>query len=127
MGEKEMTNRIVTAMSNEYLTILAHPTGRVIEQREPFQVDLDTIMDTALENQVFLEVNALPERLDLNDLNCRRAKDRGATLCIGTDAHSVPQLSYMIFGVATGRRGWLETNDVVNTLSLKKLEDRLDI
>ncbi|MCJ7516335.1 MAG: DNA polymerase/3'-5' exonuclease PolX [Methanomassiliicoccales archaeon] len=127
MGEKEMTNRIVTAMSNEYLTILAHPTGRVIEQREPFQVDLDTIMDTALENQVFLEVNALPERLDLNDLNCRRAKDRGATLCIGTDAHSVPQLSYMIFGVATGRRGWLETNDVVNTLSLKKLENRLDI
>lgn len=127
MGEKEMTNRIVTAMSNEYLTILAHPTGRVIEQREPFQVDLDTIMNTALENQVFLEVNALPERLDLNDLNCRRAKDRGATLCIGTDAHSVPQLSYMIFGVATGRRGWLETNDVVNTLSLKKLEDRLDI
>lgn len=127
MGEKEMTNRIVTAMSNEYLTILAHPTGRVIEQREPFQVDLDTIMDTALENQVFLEVNALPERLDLNDLNCKRAKDRGATLCIGTDAHSVPQLSYMIFGVATGRRGWLETNDVVNTLSLKKLEDRLDI
>ena len=127
MGEKEMTNRIVTAMSNEYLTILAHPTGRVIEQREPFQVDLDTIMDTALENQVFLEVNALPERLDLNDLNCRRAKERGATLCIGTDAHSIPQLSYMIFGVATGRRGWLETNDVVNTLSLKKLEDRLDI
>jgi DNA polymerase (family 10) len=127
MGEKEMTNRIVTAMSNEYLTILAHPTGRVIEQREPFQVDLDTIMDTALENQVFLEVNALPERLDLNDLNCKRAKDRGATLCIGTDAHSVPQLSYMIFGVATGRRGWLETNDVVNTLSLKKLENRLDI
>ncbi len=127
MGEKEMTNRIVTAMSNEYLTILAHPTGRVIEQREPFQVDLDTIMDTALENQVFLEVNALPERLDLNDLNCKRAKDRGATLCIGTDAHSIPQLSYMIFGVATGRRGWLETNDVVNTLSLKKLENRLDI
>jgi DNA polymerase (family 10) len=127
MGEKEMTNRIVTAMSNEYLTILAHPTGRVIEQREPFQVNLDTIMDTALENQVFLEVNALPERLDLNDLNCKRAKDRGATLCIGTDAHSIPQLSYMIFGVATGRRGWLETNDVVNTLSLKKLENRLDI
>ncbi|MDD1765929.1 MAG: DNA polymerase/3'-5' exonuclease PolX [Methanomassiliicoccales archaeon] len=127
MGEKEMTNRVVAAMSNEYLTILAHPTGRVIEQREPYQIDLDRIMDTASENQVFLEVNALPERLDLNDVNCKRAKDRGATLCIGTDAHSVPQLSYMIFGVATGRRGWLEANDVANTLSLKELENRLGI
>jgi DNA polymerase (family 10) len=127
MGEKEMTNRVVTAMSNEYLTILAHPTGRVIEQREPYQINLDRIMDTALDNQVFLEVNALPERLDLNDMSCKRAKDRGATLCIGTDAHSVPQLSYMIFGVATGRRGWLEANDVANTLSLKELENRLGI
>jgi DNA polymerase (family 10) len=122
MDEKEMTDRIVAAMSNDYLTILAHPTGRVIEQREPYQVNVDKMMDVALEKGVFLEINALPERLDLNDLNCRKAKDRRITLSIGTDAHSIPQLDYMMFGVATGRRGWLGKKDVINTLPLKDLE-----
>ena len=122
MDEKEMTDRIVAAMSNDYLTILAHPTGRVIEQREPYQVNVDKMMDAALEKGVFLEINALPERLDLNDLNCRKAKDRRITLSIGTDAHSIPQLDYMMFGVATGRRGWLGKKDVINTLPLKDLE-----
>ncbi|MGD0056737.1 MAG: DNA polymerase/3'-5' exonuclease PolX [Methanomassiliicoccales archaeon] len=127
MDEKEMTDRIVAAMSNDYLTILAHPTGRVIEQREPYQVNIDRVMDAALEKKVFLEINALPERLDLNDLNCRKAKDRGVTLSIGTDAHSIPQLNYMMFGVATGRRGWLGNKDVINTLPLKDLERTLGI
>jgi len=122
MDEKEMTDRIVAAMSNDYLTILAHPTGRVIEQREPYQVNVDKMMDAALEKGVFLEINALPERLDLNDLNCRKAKDRRITLSIGTDAHSISQLDYMMFGVATGRRGWLGKKDVINTLPLKDLE-----
>jgi DNA polymerase (family 10) len=122
MDEKEMTNRIVAAMSNDYMTILAHPTGRVIEQREPYQVNIDKMMDAALERRVFLEINALPERLDLNDLNCRKAKDMGITLSLGTDAHSIPQLDYMMFGVATGRRGWLGKKDVINTLPLKDLE-----
>lgn len=127
MSEKEMTERIVTAMSNDYLTILAHPTGRVLEQREPYQVDVDTIIDTASEKGVFLELNALPERLDLNDLNCRKAKEKGVTIAIGTDAHSLAQLNYMMFGVATGRRGWLEKSNILNTRSLKEVERSLGV
>lgn len=127
MSEREMTNRVLTAMSNDHLTILAHPTGRVIGQREPYDIDLDKIMEAAREKGVFLEINALPERLDLNDLNCRKAKERGVGLCMGTDAHGLAQLGYMIFGVATGRRGWLERKDVLNMMSASELAKTLGI
>jgi len=127
MSEKEMTERVVAAMSNDHLTILAHPTGRVLEQRDPYQVDLEKVIETAKEKGVHLELNALPERLDLNDVNCFRARERGVMVAIGTDAHSLAQLGYMIFGVATARRGWLEKKSVLNSLPLKELERTLGI
>jgi DNA polymerase (family 10) len=121
MEKDEMTNRVVTALSNDYLTILAHPTGRVLEQREPYQIDLERVMLAAKAAGVCLELNAFPERMDLNDVNCRMAKEIGVKIAIGTDSHSIPQLDHMFFGVATAKRGWLEKGDVLNTLSLKEL------
>ncbi|MDD1771201.1 MAG: PHP domain-containing protein, partial [Methanomassiliicoccales archaeon] len=122
MGEKQMTERVLTAISNEHLTILGHPTGRVLEQREPYAIDLDRVMRAAKDNGVCLELNAFPERLDLKDTHCRKAKEIGTMIAIGTDSHAVAHLDNMLYGVATGRRGWLEPDDVLNTKSLKALE-----
>ncbi|MEM2944352.1 MAG: DNA polymerase/3'-5' exonuclease PolX [Methanomassiliicoccales archaeon] len=127
MNKREMTERILNAISNDYVKILAHPTGRVIEQRDPYEVDLEKIIDEAKAKGVWLEINALPERLDLNDVNIKLAKDMGSVMAIGTDAHSIDQLDYLLFGVATGRRGWLESKDVMNTLSLEELESKLKL
>ena len=121
MERDEMTKRVVTAVSNGNLTILAHPTGRRLEQREPYQIDLVRVMLAAKATGVCLELNAFPERMDLNDVNCRMAKEIGVRVAIGTDSHGVPQLDHMFFGVATARRGWLEKKDVLNALPLKEL------
>ena len=121
MERDEMTKRVVAAVSNDYLTILAHPTGRRLEQREPYQIDLERVMLAAKATGVCLELNAFPERMDLNDVNCRMAKEIGVRIAISTDSHSVPQLDHMLFGVATARRGWLEKKDVLNALPLKEL------
>jgi DNA polymerase (family 10) len=121
MEKDEMTKRVVAAFSNDYLTILAHPTGRKLEQREPYEIDLERVMLAAKEKEVCLELNAFPERMDLNDVNCRMAKEIGVKIAIGTDSHSVPQLDQMFFGVATARRGWLEKGNVLNALPLKEL------
>jgi len=121
MEMDEMTKRVVGAVSNDYLTILAHPTGRRLEQREPYQIDLEQVMLAAKSTGVCLELNAFPERMDLNDVNCRMAKEIGVMVAISTDSHSVPQLDHMLFGVATARRGWLEKKDVLNALPLKEL------
>jgi DNA polymerase (family 10) len=121
MERDEMTKRVVAAVSNDHLTILAHPTGRILEQREAYQIDLERVMLAAKATGVCLELNAFPERMDLNDVNCRMAKEIGVRVAISTDSHSVPQLDHMLFGVATARRGWLEKKDVLNTLPLKEL------
>ena len=125
MSESEMTMRLLTAMSNDHLTILAHPTGRVLEQREPYLFRKDEVFQAAKDNGVCLELNAYVERLDLNDVDCKKAKDMGAKVAIGTDAHSLSQLDYMLYGVATARRGWLEPKDVLNCLTLLELVDFL--
>jgi DNA polymerase (family 10) len=118
MDRVTMTKRVITAISNDFLTILAHPTGRLLEQREPYPIDLEKVMLAAKTADVCLELNAFPERMDLNDVNCRMAKEIGVKIAIGTDSHSIPQLDFMFFGVATARRGWLEQGNVLNTLSL---------
>jgi histidinol phosphatase-like PHP family hydrolase len=87
MEKDEMTKRVVAAFSNDYLTILAHPTGRKLEQREPYEIDLERVMLAAKEKEVCLELNAFPERMDLNDVNCRMAKEIGVKIAIGTDSH----------------------------------------
>jgi len=125
MSEEEMTNRLLTAFSNEHLTILAHPTGRVLEQREPYLFDKEKVFQAAKDGGICLELNAYVERLDLSDLDCRKAKELGVRLAIGTDAHSVSQLDYMLYGVATARRGWLEAKDVLNCIALPDLVDLL--
>ncbi len=122
---KIITGRLVGAMQNRFVSIIAHPTGRLIGYREAYQVDIDKIIDIAAETGTILEINAYPERLDLNDVYCRMAKDRGVQLAIETDAHSIDGLGAMDLGVAVARRGWLEKKDIINTLPLDKLLKRL--
>jgi len=122
---KIITERIVRAMQNRFVNIIAHPTGRLIGYRESYQVEVDKMMDIAAETGTILEINAYPERLDLNDIYCRMAKEKGVQLAIETDAHSVDGLATMDLGVAVARRGWLEEKDIVNTLPLDKLLKRL--
>jgi DNA polymerase (family 10) len=125
MSRDEMTKRLVKAMENEYVDILAHPTCRLIGRREPIELDMDKIIDAAKDTDTFLEINAFPDRLDLNDVYIRVAKERGVCFTIGTDAHSLEHFRYMRFGIATARRGWLEKKDVLNTYSIKEIEKTL--
>jgi DNA polymerase (family 10) len=120
-SEDEMTRRIIQAIEHPHVDIIAHPTGRIIGKREPYKVDMDKLMDACKANGKILELNAYPERLDLSDIHCRKAKEKGVKIAISTDAHMDEHLEWMTFGVATARRGWIEPEDVVNTLSLSKL------
>ncbi|NWF54220.1 MAG: DNA polymerase/3'-5' exonuclease PolX [Syntrophaceae bacterium] len=121
MEEGEMTRRVIQAIRNPNVKILAHPTGRLILEREPFKINLQEVVKAAVDHGVVLEINAYPDRLDLKDVDARMARDMGAKLAIDTDAHSALQLELMKFGVFTARRGWIEAKDVVNTLPLQEL------
>lgn len=122
---KIITERMIKAMKHKLVNIIAHPTGRLINYRESYQVDINKMIKVAAETGTILEINSHPERLDLNDNYCRMAKDEGVQLAIGTDAHSIDGLDFMKFGVDVARRGWLEEKNVINTLSLDKLLKRL--
>ncbi len=115
LPREKQTERIIRAMDNPNFNIMAHPTGRRIGGREPYDIDMERVMQAALERGCFLEINAQPERLDINDIYARRAKEMGLKLAISTDAHHVGGLAAMRFGVAQARRGWLEAEDVLNT------------
>lgn len=117
----KQTERIIKALRKPYFTILAHPTGRMINQREPYEVDTERLLEAAKEERCALELNAQPERLDLRDTHCRMAKDIGVPIAISTDAHSTEELEFMRFGVLQARRGWLEPDDVLNTCTLEAL------
>ena len=117
----KMTRRVIKAMENEHVDIIAHPTGRLIQKREPFEIDLDMIFDKAKETGTVLEINAYPERLDLKDSHVRAAIKAGVKLVISTDAHQAEQLHFMRFGIATARRGWAEKKDIINVNSLKEM------
>ncbi len=121
LAREKQTERIIRAMDNPYFTILAHPTGRRIGERAPYDVDMERVMEAALERGCFLEINAYPDRLDLNDVYAKMAKDMGLKLSISTDAHRTGELNYMRYGVGQARRGWLEAQDVLNTRSLSDL------
>jgi DNA polymerase (family 10) len=116
LGRAEMTERILAALENPYVQILAHPTGRLVLRREAFDYDMERILDAAKEHGVVVECNAFPDRLDLKDVHLRMAKERGVKVVISTDAHSSAHFPLMKYGVITARRGWLEKKDVVNTL-----------
>jgi DNA polymerase (family X) len=115
----EMTKRIISAIENPYVDILAHPTGRLIGRRDPYEVDMDKVLDAAKANHKIMELNAYPDRLDLNDLHCRKAKEKGVKIAISTDSHWTEHFAWIRYGIATARRGWLEPEDVVNTLPLE--------
>jgi len=117
------TERILKAMESPYFTILAHPSGRLIDAREPYDVDMLKIVRKARARGIALELNAHPERLDLTDTQCRMAKDEGVLVAISSDAHSTFELENLRYGVGQGRRGWLERSDVLNTRSLAELRD----
>jgi len=121
LSMKEQTARILKAMENPYFSILAHPTGRLIGLREPYEVDMERIIKGCSQRGCILELNAQPDRLDLDDIHCRMAKDAGVPIAISTDAHSLKDLELMELGIGQARRGWLENEDVVNTKSLKEL------
>ncbi|MDD4900148.1 MAG: DNA polymerase/3'-5' exonuclease PolX [Candidatus Omnitrophica bacterium] len=120
-SSQQLTKRIVRACQNKYVHIIAHPTGRLWGTREPYNISLEEILKVAKETNTHLEINAFPNRLDLNDVECRRAKEVGVKMSIDTDSHETAQLSAMRFGLAVARRGWLERGDVINTLTLEKM------
>jgi len=121
LSRDKQTERVVRAMDNPYFNILAHPTGRLINRRVGYEIDMERVMEAALERGCYLELNAQPDRLDLDDVHCRMAKDMGLKLAISTDAHATGNLEYMRFGVDQGRRGWLEPEDVLNTRPWREL------
>jgi DNA polymerase (family 10) len=121
----KQTARILKALDNPRVHLLAHPTGRLIEAREPYDVDMQQIIRKAKARGVALEVNAHPQRLDLSDTFCRMAKDEGALLAINSDAHSTFELDMLRFGVGQARRGWLEKKDVLNARPLAALRKLL--
>lgn len=125
LSRAQQTERIIRAMDNPFFSILAHPTGRMINEREPYEIDMEQIMTAALERGCYLEINSQPVRLDLNDLHCKMAKDMGLKVAISTDAHRTTDLDFMRFGVGQARRGWLEPEDVLNTRRLKDLKKLL--
>ncbi len=124
LSRAKQTERIIRAMDNPHFNILAHPTGRLINERAAYDLDMERIMEAALERGCYLELNAQPARLDLSDIHCRMAKEMGLKVAVSTDAHSARNLAYMRYGVDQARRGWLEPADVLNTRpwpQLKKL------
>ncbi len=125
LSRTEQTERLLRAMDNPYFNILAHPTGRLIGEREAYELDMERVMEHAVANGCFLELNAHPERLDLDDSHCRMAKDKGLKVVVSTDAHSTEDLAYMAYGVGQARRGWLEADDVLNSRNLKDLRTLL--
>jgi len=118
MERAEMTDRILAAIENPYSQIIAHPTGRLVLRRDPFDYDMEKILDAAANHGVAMECNAAPERLDLNDVHLRKAKQHGVKIVISTDAHTTHALQAMRYGVETARRGWIEKKDVINALPL---------
>lgn len=119
--EETMTNRMISAIHNEHVHIIGHPTGRIIQKRKPYPLNLDKVIEEAASQHVALEINAYPERLDLDDVSSRKTMEAGALLSIGTDAHALNQMEFLPLGVTVARRGWLTTKDVANTRTAKEL------
>ncbi len=121
LSREDQTKRMIKAIENPFCDIIAHPTGRIISDREPYDIDLDQVMAAAKENNCILEINAQPDRLDLSDKYIKKAVDMNVKLVISTDAHSTGGLDNMKYGVYQARRGWCEAKHVINTLDLDDL------
>ena len=112
-------------MENPNIDIIGHPTGRLINKREPFQIDIDLILDKARETNTCMEINSYYDRLDLKDIHIRKAVKKNVKLIINTDSHHTSHLDFMKFGVAQAKRGWAEKNNILNTLELDKFLQKL--
>jgi DNA polymerase (family 10) len=123
--EEQITKRILAAVRNPYVSVIAHPTGRLIGERDAYAVDMDAVLKEAAKYGVAMEINAYPLRLDLNDLHIKMAKQYGVQLVINTDTHVTSQYDFMTYGVSVARRGWVEKKDVLNTLPYEQLIRRL--
>ena len=121
MTKEEMTERIIRAMKNPNVDIISHPTGRLIQKRGEYEIDFDKILRVAKETGTILEINSYPERLDLNDINIKKAKEMGVKMVINTDAHHVDQMRFIELGIAQARRGWAEKEDIINCWPLEKM------
>jgi DNA polymerase (family 10) len=126
LSREAQTERVIKAMNNPCVSIIAHPTGRLIGQRDPYEIDMDQVISAARRTGCYLEINAQPDRLDLNDLHVHAAKQAGVKLAISTDAHSTDSFQYIQFGIDQARRGWLTANDVINTKPLATLRGALN-
>lgn len=122
MTEGEMTKRIVKALKNKYVTMLGHPTGRLLLQRDAYPVNQSAVIEAAAEYKKVIEINAHPSRLDLDWRMCKHAKEKGVRVAINPDAHNVDGLQDVRYGVGIARKGWLEKRDIVNTLSLPEVK-----
>lgn len=120
-SEDRITGRLLSAIHHPHVDIIGHPTGRLLTTRDAYAVDLERVIEAAAETGTALEINAYAERLDLDDLHCRRAKDMGVKLAIGTDSHRLEQMDIMHLGLGVARRGWLEPSDVINTWAVGEL------
>jgi len=120
-SQEQMTKRIISAMENPNVDILAHPTARLMPEREPVAVDMEAIFQAAAKTSTMLEINASPSRLDLKDTHAYRARELGIKLVINTDAHSTEHLDFMRFGVGVARRGWCQAEDILNTKPLAEV------
>ena len=125
-SEEKMTRRIIAAIENPDVDVIAHPTCRLIGEREPIAIDLEAVFQAAAKYNKVMEINAMPDRLDLKDIHAFRAREQGVKLAIGTDAHSIAHLGLMRFGVGVARRAWCEPQHILNTLPLEKLLAVLD-
>jgi DNA polymerase (family 10) len=121
----QMTARIVRAVRNPHVDILGHPTGRLLGKREPYDVDMEAVIDAAHESGTVLEINASPERMDLNDTYARRAKQAGVRLTVNADAHSTGGLDLLPWGLLMARRAGLEAKDIINTHGLDEMRRML--
>jgi DNA polymerase (family 10) len=122
-SEREINGRLISAIENEFVDIIAHPTGRIIGARDPYQVDMQAVLDAAARTETIMEINAHPARLDLDDRWSRKAMEMGIRLVVNTDAHAPDHLSVMKYGVKVARRAWIEKKDVVNTMNLEQIRD----
>jgi DNA polymerase (family 10) len=122
LPESEMTERIVRAMQNPFVTMLAHPTGRLLLRREAYAIDIPAVLDAAAATGTWVEINAAPKRLDLDWRWWPLAKEKGVKCVINPDAHGVERLQELWFGIGVARKGWLTRDDVVNCLPLGKIE-----
>jgi DNA polymerase (family 10) len=116
MSEAEMTQRMVNAAEHPWIDLIGHPTGRKIERRKPYALDVDALIEAAARTHTMLEINSAPDRRDLNDVHARNAVRAGVRVAINSDSHGVSTLGITRWGIATARRAWMTKDDVVNTL-----------